>query len=114
MSRTPKQSDFTVPVEGIGAFTFGRRTMRDEVSCQVEYARYLDGVEPTAWLQSVCGWLATLKVMTVRAPESWDLETLDPHDDEVYAKLKRVYDALREKELSFRRGPQPGSEASGA
>lgn len=103
MARQPKDTDFVISVEDVGTFTFAKRTMRDEVAIQVEFARIIDGVEPTSWLQAVGGWLSTFKVLTVRAPADWDLETLDPLDPETYAKMNRVYDALTEKERSFRR-----------
>lgn len=103
MARTPNVTDFTVPVEGIGSFTFGRRKMADEIKIQVAYARMIEGVEPTQWLSLVSGWLSALMILTVRAPEGWDLEELDPLDNDTYAKLKSVYDALTLKEQSFRR-----------
>ena len=114
MARSPQTTDFNVTVEGIGTFTFGRRMMRDEFAIQVEFARLIDGVEPTAWLQAVGGWVSTLKVLTVRAPDGWDLDAMDPADDNTYARLNRVYDALIEKERSFRRGPEHQGQASGA
>lgn len=113
MSRTPSASDFVVPVPKIGAFTFARRTMRDEIAIQVEFARLIEGVEPTEWLQVVCGWLSVFKVLTVRSPADWNLETMDPLDPETYAKMKAVYDELLEKERSFRRGTAPAGEAGG-
>lgn len=113
MEREGRATDFTVPVEGVGTFTFARRTMRDEIKIQVEYARILDGVTPTAWLEAVGGWLSVLRVLTVRAPEGWDLDALDPLEADDYAKLNRVYSALVEKERSFRRKPAQGSEGSG-
>lgn len=114
MARAPKETDFVVPVEGVGQFTFARRTMGDEVKIQVEYARIIDGAEPTSWLQAVGGWLSTLKVLTVRAPAGWDLDELDPLDPETYAKLDSVYGGLSEKERSFRRKPEPASQGTGA
>ena len=114
MARAPQDTDFTVRVDDVGTFTFGKRTMRDEIAIQVEFARLIDGVEPTAWLQAVGGWVSVLKVLTVRAPDGWDLDGMDPLDDETYAKLKRVYDALTEKESSFRRPKKPAGEGSGA
>lgn len=110
MARTPQPTDFVVKVEGVGSFTFGRRTMKDEIGIQVEYARLIDGVEPTSWLQAVCGWLSVFKVLTVRAPEGWDLDELDPLDDETYAKMSTVYEALTEQERSFRRGKDAASK----
>lgn len=114
MKRTPKETDFVVPVEGIGTFTFARRTMRDEIDIQREYARIVDGVTPTAWLEAVGGWMSVLTALTVRAPTGWDIESMDPTDDETYSKLSRVYESLRDKERSFRRKPTEQSEVSGA
>ena len=106
MARIPAETDYTVDVDGVGTFTFGRRKMADEVKIQVEYARLIDGVKPTEWLAIVAGWLSVLKTLTVRAPEGWDLDDLDPTDDATYAKLSRVHSALTEKESSFRRQPK--------
>lgn len=117
MPRQRQDTDFTVNVENIGQFTFGKRTMRDEVAIQVEYARLIDGVEPTAWLKAVCGWLSALSVLIVSAPSGWDMDSMDPLDDETYARLNQVYEALRERERSFRRGKtavgEAGSPAAG-
>lgn len=113
MARISKTTDYTVSVEGVGTFTFGRRAMRDEVDVQREYAAILGGVQPTAWLEVVGNWISTLKVLTVRAPDGWDIEEMDPLDNATYAKMKRVYDALSEKELSFRRGNVSPSEGNG-
>lgn len=114
MARAPKETDFVVLVEGVGQFTFARRTMRDEITIQVEYARIIDGAEPTSWLQAVGGWLSTLKVLTVRAPDGWDLDELDPLDPETYARMNAVYGGLSEKERSFRRKPTAAGEGNGA
>lgn len=104
MARPKHPTDFTVPVDGIGTFTFARRKMADEMKIQVEYARMIDGVEPTQWLSLVAGWMSALMVLTVKAPDGWDLDELDPLDNDTYAKLKRVYDELMLKEQSFRPG----------
>lgn len=108
------QSDFTVTVEGVGAFTFGRRKMKDELAIQREFADIIGGVQPTPWLEAVGGWISALKVLTVRAPAGWDLEEMDPLDEATYSKLNRVYQALREKEGSFRSGQAAAGPASGA
>lgn len=114
MPRIAKENDFTVKVDDVGSFSFGRRTMRDEIAIQVEYARIIDGVEPTAWLQAVGGWLSALRVLTVRAPEGWDLDAMDPLDGETYAKLNRVFQALVDQERSFRSGSKPAGQGSWA
>ena len=115
MARTPKDTDFAVKIPDVGQFTFARRTMRDEIAIQVEYARIIDGATPTDWLGTLAGWLATLKVLTVRAPDGWvDLDALDPFEPDTYAKLSAVFGGLTEKERTFRRGYVAPVEGSGA
>lgn len=115
MARTPSATDFTVTVDGIGAFTFGRRNMRDEMRIGAEFSRLTEGVEtPTPYLATVGGWMATLKVLTVSAPDGWgrtpdgepttDIDEMDPLSGETYDALMKVHAALREKEGSFRSG----------
>lgn len=111
--RRPSESDFSVQVENIGRFVFARRKMRDEIQIQVEYANLIQGVEPTGWLQNVCGWIAAFNVLLVSAPDGWDVEEMDPLDNETYKGLMAVYNALRDKELSFRTKPEQGSEEPG-
>ena len=110
MMRQPSETDFVVKVEGIGNFTFARRKMALEIEIQVEYAKMLNGAPATEWLALVAGWISALKVLTVRAPADWDIDELDPLDDDTYAKLARVHGALTEKENSFRRKPAGGGE----
>lgn len=114
MARISKPTDYVVNVEGVGTFTFARRTMRDELDIQREYADILRGVVPTAWLEIVGNWISVFKVLTVTAPSDWDLDGMDPLDNATYAKMKRVYDAMSEKESSFRSGNVPQSEGNGA
>ena len=113
MARVGSDSDFDVEVDGVGTFRFGRRSMRDEIKIQVEFARIIEGVTPTEWLAVVAGWIAALKVLTVRAPDGWDIDAMDPLDDESYAKMAKVHRALTEKERSFRRKPAQASQAAG-
>ena len=114
MPRESQVSDFDVQVEGVGRFVFARRTLADELEVQREYARIIDGVTPTDWLSTMAGWLSVLRTITVRAPAGWDLETLDPLDEGTYAKIHKVYTALRDKERSFRPAPGGASEAVSA
>lgn len=114
MARIPKATDYTVAVDGVGTFTFGRRAMRDEIDIQREYAAILDGVRPTVWLEVVGNWISVFKVLTVKAPEGWNVDELDPLEDATYAKMQRVYDALSAKELSFRSGSGALGQGGGA
>ncbi|MEX3764463.1 hypothetical protein [Paraburkholderia phenoliruptrix] len=104
MLTAPGAKQFDVHVDGVGAFTFARRNMRAEIAIAAEYSRLTEGVsQPSAFLDTIAGWLSTLKVLTVKAPAGWDLDEMDPLDDEAYAILLKVHAALREKEGSFRR-----------
>jgi hypothetical protein len=105
MSAAPGTQEFDVHVEGVGAFTFARRNMRRELAIAAEFSRLTEGVDkPSAFLDTVAGWISTLKVLTLHGPDGWDLDELDPLDDENYACMLKVHAALREKEGSFRRG----------
>ncbi len=113
MARRATDTDYPVIIDGIGTFSFARRRMADEIKIQVEYARLIDGVEPTQWLSIVSTWIATFKVLTVKAPDDWDIDELDPFADDTYSKMKLVFDALTAKEQSFRQPNGKGSQISG-
>lgn len=112
MAKTPQPTDFIVKVDDVGQFTFARRKMKDEIAIQVEYSRMLDGVVPTPWLDVVAGWISALRVLTVRAPEGWDVDEMDPLDADVYARIGKVHGALTKKEQDFR--SQAGGRGQGA
>jgi len=114
MPRIANTTDFTVPVEGVGSFTFGRRKMNDQILIHQELSAIYGGVHPTQWLETVGPMIATLKVMTVLAPKAWDIDELDPLDDATYIKLRRVFEALRDQENSFRAGAGVAGEGNGA
>lgn len=111
MARRPNPAtDFEVDVEGIGRFIFARRTLADETKIQVEFARITEGVTPTPWLGTLVDWQCTLSVLTVNSPPDWNVDEMDPLDDDTFSRLNAVYSALRAKELSFRRKPKQGGE----
>ena len=112
MLAAPGAKQFDVHVDEVGTFTFARRNMRAEIAIAAEYSRLTEGVaQPSAFLDTVAGWISTLKTLTLVAPSGWDIEELDPLDDEAYALLLKVHAALREKEGSFRRRPGVANEA---
>lgn len=115
--RPSSSTDFTVTVDGIGDFVFAKRVMRDEMKIQAEYRRMTDGLDdPGSELSLVATWLAALKVLMVRSPvKMWeDVESVDPLDPDTYSSLMRIYEALREKERSFRPGKGADSAGTGA
>jgi hypothetical protein len=103
MPRLSSDSDFTETIDGVGTFTFGRRKMRDEMRIAAEFSRLSEGVgTPSDFLMNFGGRISELKVLTVRAPEGWDIDEMDPLDLDTYDKLRRVHEALRAREESFR------------
>lgn len=113
MARQPKESDIFVPVQGLGTFTFGRRTMADEIEIQVQYSQLIQGVQPTEWLSLLATWMSAIKVLLVKAPAGWDIDALDPTEEETYSQLFAVHTALVTKEGSFRLAKRLASKAGG-
>lgn len=116
MARIPNSAtDFVVPVDGIGTFTFAKKTMRDQIAIEVEYSRLTEGIETvTNFLWNLASSVSVLKVLTVTAPDGWNLDALDPEEPESYDKLMKVWSALRDKQASFRKGNQGDGAAPGA
>ena len=113
--RTPSKNDYSVPVEGLGTFTFARRTLADEIAIQVERSRILGGVEhPTDFLWNLAVWLSAIRVLMVNSPKDWNPDALDPLEPETFDQISRVFVEMRKKEDSFRRKPGAGSEGAGA
>lgn len=107
-------TDFTINVKSAGQFRFARRTMRDEFHIGAEYSRLTEGVDtPTPWLDQMASMVSQLKVLAVSTPSDWDIDIMDPLDDETYRKISDVYTALRLKESSFRQRNDAKSEESG-
>ena len=114
MARPANKTDFTVDVEGVGRFVFGKREMADEIKIHVEYSRLTEAVTPTPWLDQVATWMSTLRVMTVRFPGGFDIDELDPLEDDTYQKLMKAHAAFLAKERSFRLNKGAAVEAGGA
>lgn len=113
--REMKHEDFAVEVEGVGNFIFSYRTMRDEFRIQTEYSRLTEGIAyPAPSLHEYATIFATLKVLTVEAPDGWDLSEMDPLDKEVFDNVVKVFNALRDQEEFFRKSPAEGSKEQGA
>lgn len=111
--RNPGNNDYSVTVEGVGTFTFARRTLNDELRVQAEHSRIVDGVEqPTVWLHNLATWMSALRVLMVSAPSGWVLEELDPIETETFQQIDAIYRAMRAKEDSFRKKSGKGSEVA--
>ena len=114
MTRQAEASDFVVEVGGIGSFRFGRRKMRDQLKIFTEYSRITEGIADTApWLTRIADAIAALKVLTVESPSGWDIDAMDPLDDESFGNIVKVHDALIDKERSFRPNKGENGKAAG-
>lgn len=115
MSRIPNAAtDFVVPVDGIGVFTFAKKSLRDQFAIEAEYSRLTEGLDSvTTFLWNIATATSTLVVLTVSAPPGWDIETLDPEDPESYLKLMKVWGALRDKQAAFRQAAKKPGEGEG-
>lgn len=93
---------YTVDVEKIGSFVFRRRTMRDELRIASEVNKLTDGEETSEDFGRTAYIFACLGVLTVQAPDGWDLMGMDPLEQGSFDKVALVYGRMREREDFFR------------
>lgn len=105
---------FDVEVEGIGAFTFRKRTMADQIWVESEAYRMAGGgPESCPGGYSSAIRLAALQRFTVAAPNGWDLSDADPLDMEAWDRVMQVSEAHREAEDRFRGRAAPNGKGVG-
>lgn len=108
MTATPQAARvFTVDVPGIGAFTFRRRTLGDDIRIMALYDAMLGGVaQPSALLDSLATAVSTLRVLATTWPsDAWHPERLaqmDVLEDDRTSELLQVFGALSAREDEFR------------
>lgn len=97
-------SSFPVPVEGIGEFVFRRRMPRDQLAIEGRARKTAGGSieEVGGEIMGQCLAIETLAVLTISAPEGWDMDALDPLNDECWRKINTVFQELRKAEGRFR------------
>lgn len=95
---------YEVSVPDVGAFTFRKRQIKDQLRIEAEAVRTLGGPTEDGELRSIALTLATLQVLTVTAPAGWDLEALDPLEKADMDRLYAVHRELRAAEDRFRGG----------
>lgn len=87
----------------LGEFIFRRRTLRDEFKIGAEYSRLTEGIDtPSRGLSYISEATANIKVLLVAGPDGWDLEKLDPLDQDTFTEITTIYKALQEREIFFR------------
>lgn len=101
----PPAANFTVDVPGEGNFVFRQRSMRTSFQVEAEFSRLTEGVAtPTEELENSARVVATLKTMAVEVPDKWDIDAMDPDDEETAKRLLAVYNAYQAKLKFFRAG----------
>ena len=106
---------YQLDIPDVGSFTVRRRNMAVSVAITAEYNRLTEGQNSVSdFFGRFCTVYSTLKVLIVAGPEGWNLEELDPDDEESYNLMHKVYGGIREKEDFFRRGVSPAGKAAGA
>jgi hypothetical protein len=106
MARKAQESDFTLDVEGVGKWRFARRNLGDAIRIKqrcVEIAGIAGQIdaELSWWANTV----ATVEVLMVASPPGWegDLQEIDMFGgDDKIGQLIKVWEALLEKENTFR------------
>ena len=115
--REPSRGDFSVNVEGLGIIVCARRTNRDRFRIGAEYQRLTEGAPVgVSDFGLVAEATATFKVLLVDGPApllaALDMDAEVDYEAETDEVLIKSFLALREKELSFRRGTGSDSEAN--
>lgn len=95
------KGNFSVEVDGVGAFVFRHRTLRDGYRIEGERDRVLGGPVSDEALGASAMAYAALLVLTVEAPEGWDLDALDPVDDADTGRMFLVYRRMVETAATF-------------
>lgn len=103
----------TTTIEGIGQFTFKRRTMRDEIAIGAAQERLTEGQDVSEGFRRLTYMLAALEVLTIEAPDTWDLMRMDPLAPDAFERIGLVYGGLREAEDRFRSGASGQPQGSG-
>lgn len=108
---------YVVNVPEIGTFEIRKRTLGVQMKIHAELNRLTEGAPLSTlsdWFIDLCGLVAELKGLIIKAPDGWSMDDLDPLDDG-YDRLRAVYRAIRVQEDSFRtqaKGSQAASQGS--
>lgn len=95
---------FPIEVEGIGSFTFAKRTLGAQFKIEAGAVRLLGGDAPSDSLYRLAITFATVQHLAVTVPDGWAIEEIDPLDDEQMDRVQKVFGRLREAEKTFRAG----------
>ena len=117
--RAPSPTDFTLDVEGVGIFIFGRRTGRDrfKISTEIGLLTGFQEMPDDSFISLAANAYATVKTMMVAGPDGFikkaDLDGFDSGTTDSSADVIKVFLAYSEKENSFRSNAGKASEGKG-
>lgn len=107
MRKANAETDFTVEVEGVGAFTYGRRTIGDSLKIRARYLELVAGHGDDIEMAATASAVATHEVLCVACPDGWsDLLKVDSTNPDAVSKVFELSAAVGEKEDSFRGATQ--------
>lgn len=96
------EQTFDLDVPDIGTFTFRRRTARLAFAAVKAGIDFIGGAATTGWQADMGTAIGVLATFTVRSPDGWNLENMDPLDPDDAARILAVAEALRAEEARFR------------
>jgi hypothetical protein len=98
MLLSPTERTFTGEVENIGTFTFKYPRLTDDLEIDAKSAQLLsENPNPSVYASNVAYQMATLSLVTVKAPKGWDLNNLYS-----YKELDAVYRVYLQEIQRFR------------
>lgn len=109
-----KNETYVIDLDGVGQFEVLRVTQRQRLRVMTEQARLTEGLDelPESLLEEA-SITAAVKALVVKAPDGWDVDLIDPLDEDgSYSAMKRLYAAISEREQRFR--GKTANQASGA
>lgn len=104
--RAPRETDFFIPIDGVGTFRYGRRTLGDRMRIRAQYLRYTEEFgDDDPNLSMYAGMFSTHSVLCVEAPSGWeDLADIDATDEDKVEAAFKLFTELKKMEDSFDKG----------
>lgn len=109
------ETDFTVSIDGLGDFRYGRRTLGDSMRIRSRFLQLVGDNADDIEMAATANAVAVHEVLCVSAPAGWeDLLKLDSVDPDNVSRVFELSAKLGDKEDSFRGAPKIHGEAAGS
>ena len=95
---------FPVSVDGVGDFVFKRRSLDAQFKIEAAAVRFLGGETASDSLYRMAMSFATVSHLAVTVPDGWNIDEIDPLDNEQLDRVHLVFRRLRAAEETFRAG----------